>query len=478
MDVIQRMHASARVMRENASECKRLNIPIAICLCAATGFVVKSALLSAPSRPSPQFPSLPPMAAGQRIKLFLNLCSDAAIALPSMQQDAEGNEQLRVPVSAGPVTLGVDKDGVTPVLVTDMVLNPASVSRASTEKDFRAFIAGFTLQKVQEKYHCVVDLGEQSIKFPKMRYKGPLPPPSQHIRRPAGAHIEPEAPLGRGQTEEQNRAYEDAMEERRKAAQLARIEALRAMEERESGIIMSGGKAAATAAAKAASSTPIFTSAEAAKAAEEADSAKSPVDRMMAASSKESAKIEVISEEPAAAAPAAAAARQRSAQPQPAKSASSAAESSMAASSSAAAPASSSTATVAAAAPAASAAPVDPRLPSHVISYLKSNGSSVPASEWDLDLTSASPAAASAGPTDEDDEDSLLLPAAVQVLISLPLAGSAQEIDVDITKAGVDLASKPGQDKHQYRLHVSVHSIAPAAGLGLCRNLESMESLC
>lgn len=413
--------------------------------------MVKSALLSAPSRPSPQFPALPPLAAGQRIKLFLNLCSDSAIALPSMQQDAEGNEQLRVPVSAGPVSLAVDKDGVTPVLVTDMVLNPASIARATSEKDFRAFIAGFTLQKVQEKYHCVVDLGEQSIKYPKLRYKGPLPPPSQHIRRPAGAHIEPEAPVGRGQTEEQNRAYEDAMEERRKAAQLARIEALRAMEERESGIIMgTKGKAAATA-----SAGPVFTSAEAAQAAEEAESAKSPVDRVLA--KKESAKIEVISDEPAAPAAAAAApARQRS---QPATSASSAA-SAIAAASSAAAPAA---AASSAATAAAAAAPVDPRLPSHVISYLKSNGSSVPAAEWDIDLT------APAAPGDEDDDTSLLIPAAIQVLISLPLAGSAHEIDVDITREGVDLASKAEMEgKHQYRLHVSGTENAHNSDAAMC----------
>lgn len=345
------------------------------------------------------------------MKLFVNLCSDPAIALPAMTLDAQGAEQLRVPISAGPVALDVEKDGATPCLVCDVVLNPDTVARAQREKDFRAFIAGFALQKLQEKYKC--GLAVDDIKFPKMRYKGPTPPAAQHIRRPKGAHIEPENPHG----DDREQQSDERLEERRRAAQLARIEALRVLEERESGIVMgsSSGNRAATG--------DVFTSTEAAQAAMAAEHSRSPLDRFAAA--KEPAKIEVLQDEPAPPRP-------QQAHAAPAASSAAAAAASTAATPVAAVSAATAVPTAASAPPPSS----DPSLPSHSICYLKGSGTEVPASDWDLDLDP---------------------PSAVRVQVLLPLVSrSSAELEVEITRLGVTIYSKPEcADRHKYQLHVS-----------------------
>ena len=377
------------------------------------------------------------------MKLFVNLCSDPAIALPAMMHDGQGGEQLRVPISAGPVVLDVEKDGVTPCLVCDVVLNPDTVARAGREKDFRAFISGFALQKLQEKYKCQLEV--EDIKFPKMRFKGPTPPAAQHIRRPKGAHIEPENP----HADDPAQVSDERLEERRRAAQLARIEAVRALEERESGIVMGSSSGSGS----HASAGDVFTSAEAAEAAMAADQSRSPVDRF--AASKEPAKIEVLPDEPAP---------PRAQQPHTTPDSSAA----VAAASTAVTPVAAAAASAATAAPAAppTAVPApssDPSLPSHSICYLKHNssgssdssggggGTAVPASEWDLDLDP---------------------PAAVQVQVCLPLVSkSSAELEVEITRLGVTLYSKPEcADKHKYQLHVSdTHDtrVATRARVGL-----------
>jgi len=397
----------------------------------SAGIVVKTTLLAPPTRPSPQFPPLTPEQRGVRMKFFVNLCSDPALAMPHLEPDGQGGEHLRVPISAGPVVLDVEKDGTTPCLVTDLVLNPETVARAANDKDFRTFMAGFALQKVEQKFQCKLATEAHEIKWPKMKYKGSLPPPPQHIRRPKGAHIEPEDPhaAARAASAAADAALpsEDALEERRRAAAAARIEALRAMEERESGIVM--GKASATASSAVGG---IFTSNEAAEAAAQAEMEQSPVERRaaaMAAAVKPNAKIEVMKDEPAAAAP-------------PSKPAA------------AAAPSSASRAAAASSVSAAAGAPASPSspsssLPEHSIFYLKSlsaDATAVPAAEWDM------------GGSDEEAAD-LPLPAAVRLLVVLPLlTRGAAELEVLVTAESVSVRSSDecrAAGQHHYALHAA-----------------------
>jgi hypothetical protein len=416
------------------------------------GMVLKTALLTPPARPSPQFPPLTPAQASARPKFFVNLCSDPALSLPKLEPDGQGGEHLRVPISAGPVTWGIEKDGETACLMTDLVLNPETVSRASSDKEFRDFIAQFALQKVEQKFAC--KLATEEVKWPKMKYKGTLPPKSQHIRRPKGAHIEPEDPHAAARSasaagsDADSLPSEEALEERRRAAAAARIEALRAMEERESGIVM--GKSSSSAnnsgTAGAGATGAVFTTSEAAEAAAQAELAQTPAERRLAAvaaaAKPSAAKIEVLKDEPAAASSSSAAAAK-----------SSAAASSVSAKAGVPAAASSSGAPSAAASSSSSSS--SSSLPEHSIFYLKNSlgadAVAVPAAEWDLSSTDDGDA----------DEEQLPLPAGVRVLVVLPLlsrAGAA-ELEVVVTRDGlVSLASTAecvAQGLHQYQLSMT-----------------------
>ncbi len=412
----------------------------------SAGFVVKTVLLSAPSRPSAQFPALTPAQVGAgKLKFFLNVCSDPSLALPSMEDDGQGGQRLRVPISAGPVLLDVEKDGSTPCLVCDVVLNPDTVVRASSDKDFRLFMCGFALGKIQDKHHCALQLEAGEIKFPKMKFKGALPPKTQHIRRPKGAHIEPEdahaeqrrrnaaAGGGGGGGGEAATGREDGVIsdeekiERMRAAAAARTEALRQATERESGLTMSKGAAIASS-----GGANIFTSEQQAAAAAEAAPSVDPFSNSKPAPAAAAAsKIEVLSDEPAAA-PAAAA--------------------------SSPAAAASASVSASAGAPAAHVASSS-SLPDHQIWYLKPSAAAaddaagttaaaellpppvaVPASEWDIDLS----------PT---------LPEAIRVTVTLPLLsakGGAGELEVSIAAEAVSIASSEEfRDKHAYQLHMA-----------------------
>lgn len=345
---------------------------------------------------------LTPSQEASKCKVFINICSDPSIELPSIIHDQQGGEQLRIPISVGPFNLDKEKDGETDCLTCDVVLNPDSITKASKEKEFRIFLSGFVLQKLEEKYKLRLD--GSSLKFPKMKYKGSTPAP-QHIRRPKGAHVET---IRDEEEESKNGNTPEAIEERRKAASLARIEALRALEERESGIQMSKSNAA-TASSSSAHDSEVFLSAEHAEAAAAAKQASLAFDSNPYGSSskKKESKIEVLSTEDAIATPASK-------------------------------PSADATSTVTTAVP---PPPPSSSLPTYTLSYLKSLDSSirVPPSEWDLDLA---------------------LPSIVLLTIDLPyVQAGAKEVDVEIeTNGRIVLQTKQEwKEKHQYQLFVRQH---------------------
>lgn len=363
------------------------------------GLVMKTRLISAPTRPTPQFPPLTPEQVRSKMKFFVNLCSDAAIELPSMMQAPDGSEQLRVPISAGPVTLDVLKDGVTECLCCDIVLNPDSIAKATVERDFRQFISSFAIQKLEEKYKVKLADGDADIRWPKnLKYKGnTLAPRAQHIRRPKKAHLEEQ----KDGDEEDEKTREASVEERREAAKLARLEALRAAEERESGIQMS--RSANRGGVGGLPAGEVFTSEEqAAKAAQVEPTLGGEAQLLQQQQQPPKKKIEVVSEE-------------RTKRSETAASAAASSSSAAAGESTAASP-----------------------VPSHTISYLKSLSPevSVPPSEWDIDLSSP--------------------PEAIRVAVVLPRVNkSSEEVEVIATNTGVEIVSRPEwAATHAYHLHM------------------------
>jgi len=446
------------------------------------GFVIKTFLHSAPSRPVPQFPTLSPeqlRAAGagpgasvqNRIKFFVNVCSDPAIELPHMQPAPDGTEQLRVPLSLGPVhqlaaTAASEADDPSTSnavsLVTDVVLNPASVAQCAQDKDFRSFLASFILQKVEAKYKLKLKTdpaaasgtGEHSVKFPKLKYKGTLPPPPHHIRRTAAqmnkATIEEEkevptpAALNRrgvdGEVEHDNSMIptEAERERRAAAAKEARLKALREEAEREHGIRMPssapGSSNHSVGPTSSAGEPQVFLTEEAAVEARQKEweaiaSGKFPTSHdtrpsAVAATTSAAAKIEVIEDTPTQ---------------HPGALAAAASSASTAAAPSPATPASSSS---------------SPNIPSYSIYYLKASSASssstpsrVPAHEWDLSLP--------------------LLPQSIELLISLPGVSRGSEMELNVVEdAGIiELQSVEScRNKHSWQMHVQLPFVLDESG--------------
>ena len=191
----------------------------------APSFTIKSSLTPHPPSSPPSPHPLPTPR-----KLFINVCTHPAVDPPAVE--AEGGEspaggeggkggRVRVPMSVGPVGPGVDRGG-QPCLIVDVVVHPSAIAveplpggqgeelhriaqgqaallarreggsgevRVPTPAEVQAMamgqvrrtLAAIALGKVREKYG--VEVGAEEPRFPKRAYQGPLPPPSQNIRR-------------------------------------------------------------------------------------------------------------------------------------------------------------------------------------------------------------------------------------------------------------------------------------------------------
>ena len=157
-------------------------------------------------------------------KLFINVCTHEAVDAPEVMKEETATApagSLRVPMSVGPLGQSVDRSG-QPCLCVDVVVHPEAVEltgerskadqeaayqlalqqaeliarrdgvaptvptpaalRALTLAQLRRTVASIALGKLAEKYQLQVDSATEP-RFPKLLYKGALPPPAQRIRR-------------------------------------------------------------------------------------------------------------------------------------------------------------------------------------------------------------------------------------------------------------------------------------------------------
>ena len=64
----------------------------------------------------------------------------------------------------------------------DIVFHPETIQKAAEEDIFREFISNLCIENIQRKYGLELS---PEVTFPKLKYKGKLPPKSHHIKKPA-----------------------------------------------------------------------------------------------------------------------------------------------------------------------------------------------------------------------------------------------------------------------------------------------------
>ena len=196
-------------------------------------FTLKASLT--PPHPPPPASSSSSASPPPPRKLFINVCTHPAVDAPAVEGVGVGGEggagvvggveggggRVRVPMSVGPVVGGMDRGGQACVVV-DVVVHPSAVTveplgeggpveelhgivqgqvemmarregrtgeRLPTPSEMqtmavmrvRRTLAAIALGKVKDKYQ--LEVREEEPRFPKRAYQGPLPPPSQNIRR-------------------------------------------------------------------------------------------------------------------------------------------------------------------------------------------------------------------------------------------------------------------------------------------------------
>ncbi|KAL8436356.1 hypothetical protein Efla_005982 [Eimeria flavescens] len=143
-------------------------------------------------------------------KLFLNFCGHHQIEswhtkevlLKDEQQEGQPLPQATL---TPPGVETTDKEG-TPCLACDLVLNlgraprmhaglPSAAAntlkRCWEDKEARSFLGSFARAAVSQKHGLQL---QEGVSFPKLKYKGSLPPAPQRIRLTREAHIQPLSP--------------------------------------------------------------------------------------------------------------------------------------------------------------------------------------------------------------------------------------------------------------------------------------------
>ncbi|PFH38442.1 hypothetical protein BESB_007840 [Besnoitia besnoiti] len=128
-------------------------------------------------------------------KLFVNICVHSQIepwhykyllsedVEHEADQDAQG---VRIPLSVGERTECTDKEGQFCVSF-DLIFNPGTVQECFREPRLKQLLAEFSLAAVSHKYGLTL---RKEFSFPKLRYKGRLPPPPQRVKATANANIQ------------------------------------------------------------------------------------------------------------------------------------------------------------------------------------------------------------------------------------------------------------------------------------------------
>ncbi|CAD7951045.1 unnamed protein product [Amoebophrya sp. A120] len=111
-------------------------------------------------------------------KLFINICSHEMVEKPHMQSlmaeqtgSAEEEQGLRIPVSVGPPIEDFDKKKEA-CIVIDVLVHPMVVENCEKEAESKLMVQEFAINAIQQKYKCALDT--QNVKYPKIKYKGPL----------------------------------------------------------------------------------------------------------------------------------------------------------------------------------------------------------------------------------------------------------------------------------------------------------------
>jgi hypothetical protein len=115
-------------------------------------------------------------------KVFINVCQHPRIAEPVPMDAAPGEEdggemRYRIPISCGQARPDKDKSG-RPCKVYDVIVNPTTMQRCSSDNEFRRFVAALCMQWIKQKSEPTLNADEfRNLNF---KCKGTLEP--QRIR--------------------------------------------------------------------------------------------------------------------------------------------------------------------------------------------------------------------------------------------------------------------------------------------------------
>lgn len=115
-------------------------------------------------------------------KVFINICGCVYIDKMHERSIAEGEsnggqQAIRIPLSIGELREDIDKQNL-PCHTVDVLINTETLTQALIDPNLKGIIGDFASLAVGQKFKNEF----AGVSFPKLKYKGTLPPPIQRIR--------------------------------------------------------------------------------------------------------------------------------------------------------------------------------------------------------------------------------------------------------------------------------------------------------
>ena len=131
------------------------------------------------------------------MKSFVNVCQSSEIDKPTKQtvrRKGTTGTNWSVPHSTSPHREDVDKAGKY-CIVYDVVFHPDALRLADTNKQFKDMIVNTALNGIEQRFpeH---KFDRDSLKYPKMEYKGNIKAQRSMIRTKKRDNSEPDQPAG------------------------------------------------------------------------------------------------------------------------------------------------------------------------------------------------------------------------------------------------------------------------------------------